>query len=60
LEALQDVLGTLNDLVTAPAILARLDIGDRPDAIGQLFPGSTRKLLDETAEALGEMIDQNR
>ncbi|WP_404711132.1 hypothetical protein [Sphingomonas sp. MMS24-J13] len=40
LESLQDELGMLNDMVTAPAVLTGLGIGDASDAVAVLFPRS--------------------
>lgn len=60
LEGLQDELGALNDLVTAPAVLTRLGIGDTPDAMALLFPGSRRKVLDAAGEAHATLVDAAR
>jgi len=57
LEALQDELGALNDLVTAPAILSSLDIADGP---ALRFPVSRRKMLDAAGEAHEALVDARR
>lgn len=60
LQALQESLGTLNDLVTAPVILARLEIGDPPDAVALLFPDNRKKLLNVSDEAHAALVDGKR
>lgn len=51
LEGLQDELGVLNDLVTAPDVLNMLDIGDAPGAVASLFPATRKKLLASAEDA---------
>jgi inorganic triphosphatase YgiF len=60
LEALQDELGALNDLVTAPDILTGLDIADAPGAVALLFPGSKKKMLAAAGEAHEAFVDARR
>jgi len=60
LEDLQDELGMLNDMVTAPAVLTGLGIGDASGAVAVLFPGSKRKLLDAAGDAHEALIDTAR
>lgn len=60
LQALQESLGALNDLVTAPGILARLDIADPPDAVALLFPDNRKKLLDASGKAHAALVDSKR
>ena len=60
LEALQDELGALNDLATAPGVLTGLDIADAPGALALLFPGSRRKMLEAAAEAHEALVDAKR
>lgn len=60
LEDLQDDLGMLNDMVTAPAVLTGLGIGDASGAVALLFPGSKRKLLDAAGDAHEALIDTAR
>ena len=60
LEALQDALGALNDLVTAPAVLSGLGIANSPDTMAALFPGSRKKLLEAAAEAHAALVDAGR
>jgi triphosphatase len=60
LEGLQDELGALNDLVTAPAVLTGLGIGDPPDGMALLFSGSKTKLLCQAGHAHALLIDVTR
>ncbi|MEO6214886.1 MAG: CHAD domain-containing protein [Sphingomonas sp.] len=60
LEALQDELGALNDLVTAHGVLTRLDVADAPGAVAFLFPGSRRKMMDAAGEAHEAVINAKR
>lgn len=60
LEALQEALGALNDLVTAPVILNGLGIADSPDTMAVLFPGSRKKLLETAGEAHAALVDAGR
>jgi len=60
LEALQDALGALNDLVTAPAVLTELGIANSPDTMAVLFPGSRKKLLEAAGEAHAALVDAGR
>lgn len=56
LEALQDRLGMLNDLVAAPAVLAKAGLSD--DAVVELPGyGSKKKLLDRAEAAHEDLID---
>ncbi len=60
LEGLQDQLGALNDLATAPQVLEKLGLADDPDA-GRLLAGGKRKpLLDAAAGAHEDLIDMKR
>ncbi|RIA46389.1 inorganic triphosphatase YgiF [Hephaestia caeni] len=60
LEALQDQLGALNDLATAPEVLEKLGLADDPGA-GRLLVGGKRKaLLEAAAEAHEDLIDIKR
>lgn len=60
LETLQDQLGALNDLATAPEVLHGLGLADNPDA--RALPGADRKadLLQEAAEAHADLVDAKR
>jgi triphosphatase len=60
LEGLQDKLGALNDLVTAPDMLTGLGISEEPNAMALLFPGSKRKLLDAAEHAHDALVDAKR
>ncbi|WP_274427105.1 CYTH and CHAD domain-containing protein [Chelativorans sp. YIM 93263] len=61
LEALQDHLGALNDLATAPELLARLGLDNDPAAAALLEPGKNRaELIEEAAEAHDMFVDAKR
>jgi CHAD domain-containing protein len=60
LEDLQDELGMLNDMVTAPAVLTGLGIGDASGAVALLFPGSKRKLQNAAGATHEALIDTAR
>lgn len=60
LEDLQDELGALNDMVTAPAVLTGLGIGDAAGAMTLFFPGGKRKLLDAAGDAHEALIHTAR
>ncbi|KRW93677.1 CHAD domain-containing protein [Paracoccus sp. MKU1] len=61
LEALQDRMGALNDLATAPALIARLGLADDPEAAA--LPGTDRDKraeIDAAAEAHDAFVDAKR
>ena len=60
LEGLQDHLGALHDLATAPVVLARLGVSDDPDAAVLLAPGNKKVLLKDAEESRDELIDAKR
>lgn len=60
LEAVQDELGALNDLATAPHVLARLGIADDPEAPALLAGGKKKALIAAAADAHGNLIDGGR
>ncbi|HWU73576.1 MAG TPA: CHAD domain-containing protein, partial [Sphingomonas sp.] len=60
LEALQEALGALNDLVTAPAVLSGLGIANSPGTMAVLFPGSHKTLLETAGEAHAALVDAGR
>lgn len=60
LEALQDQLGALNDLATAPEVLKKLGVTDDPAAADLLAPGKKGKLLDAAVDAHKGFIDAKR
>jgi triphosphatase len=57
LEELQDQLGLLNDLATAPLVLEALGLADDPDVVPLLAKGNKKKLIDAAAEAHDALID---
>lgn len=52
LEQLQEDLGGLNDIASAPLILDRLGLGDDPDAAALLTVDSRKALLEQAAGAV--------
>lgn len=60
LEALQDRLGALNDLATAPAVLEKLGIANDPDASELLAGGKKKALREAAAEAYDDFVDTKR
>lgn len=60
LEALQDQLGALNDLATAPHLLSRLGLMDERDATTLFDPDSKQALLDTAEEAYHAFVDAKR
>lgn len=60
LETLQDQLGTLNDLATAPEVLQRLGIAEDPDAADLMAHGKKGKLLEAAADAHEDFVDTKR
>lgn len=60
LEAVQDELGALNDLVTVPHILDRLALADHPEAPALLAGGAKKALIAAAADAHGSLIDAGR
>jgi CHAD domain-containing protein len=60
LEELQDKLGELNDLATAPQVLARLGIIDDPGASALLGKAKKKVLLVAAADAHDELMDANQ
>ncbi len=57
LEAVQNELGALNDLATAPHVLARLGIADDPEAPALLARGKKKALIAAAADAHGDLVD---
>jgi triphosphatase len=60
LAELQDQLGLLNDLATAPQMLDRLGLADDPDAGPVLGKARRKKLLQAAAEAHDGLVDAKR
>ena len=60
LEALQDQLGALNDLATAPGVLTRLGLAESPDAAELMAHGKKRRLIEAAADAHGDFVDTKR
>jgi len=60
LEELQDRLGALNDMATAPALLARLDLADTPAAATLIGTRHKRKLINTAADAHDALLDCKR
>jgi inorganic triphosphatase YgiF len=60
LEVLQDQLGALNDLATAPDVLKKLGVANDPGAADLLAHGKKGKLLDAAVDAHEDFIDTKR
>lgn len=60
LETLQDQLGALNDLATAPEVLGRLGLADDPQATALLGAADKTDLLAAAAEAHDALVDAKR
>lgn len=60
LEELQDQLGALNDLATAPEVISRLGIKDDPEADALLGKGKRKALIGAAAEAYDALVDAKR
>lgn len=60
LEELQDQLGALNDLATAPHVLARLGLADDPQAAALLEAQDKADLLEAAADAHDALVDAKR
>ena len=60
LEELQDQLGLLNDLVTAPEVLNTLGLANDPNANALLSSKKKEPLLDAAAEAHEALVDTKR
>lgn len=60
LEALQDRLGALNDLATAPAVLKELGVADDPGAARLLATGRKKSLIEKAEKARGDLFDTKR
>ena len=60
LEELQDQLGLLNDLVSAPQVLDTLGLADDPDADALLNSNKKKPLLDAAADAHEVLVDTKR
>ncbi|CAN5171553.1 inorganic triphosphatase [soil metagenome] len=57
LEELQDKLGLLNDLATAPLVLDALGLADDPDAAALLGKGNKRKLIAAAVDVHDALVD---
>ena len=60
LEELQDELGALNDLATAPQVLAKLGVADDPGASALLGKDKKKVLLEGAADAYDDLVDTKR
>lgn len=58
LETLQDRLGALNDMATAPTVLDRLGLRDAPGAKSLLAHRKKSKMIDAAAEAYDDLLDR--
>lgn len=60
LEDVQDELGALNDLATAPHVLDALGLDDEPAAAALVAGGNRKALLAAAEDAHGNLIDARR
>ncbi|MCL6250282.1 CHAD domain-containing protein [Altererythrobacter sp. KTW20L] len=60
LKDLQDQLGALNDLATGPALLARLDLADHPQAPALFRKKDKHRLLAAAADSIEVLLDAKR
>ncbi|PDT81631.1 inorganic triphosphatase [Sinorhizobium sp. BJ1] len=60
MEGLQDQLGSLNDIVTAPDMLAKLELSEASGAEELFSAADKEKLLDDAAEAHDIFVDTRR
>lgn len=61
LETLQDRLGALNDLATAPEVLDRLGLSGDPDAAAMLAGGiGKKKMLELAGDAFDDFVDAGK
>lgn len=60
LQSLQDQLGSLNDLATAPAVLEKLGMTNDVDARELLFSGKKKKLMRAAEKAHNKLTDIKR
>lgn len=60
LEVLQEQLGALNDLATAPQVLARLEVADDPQVAALLRVDEKADLLEAAADAHDTLVDAKR
>lgn len=60
LEGLQDQLGALNDLATAPDMLKKAGVADDPDAARLLGGGEKKDLIKEAEAARKDLFDTKR
>jgi triphosphatase len=58
LEKLQDQLGALNDMATAPSVLGRLGLRDDPGAKRLLAHRKKSKIIDAAAGAYADLLDR--
>jgi CHAD domain-containing protein len=60
LEKLQDQLGSLNDLATAPLVLGELGLGDDPDAAALRDTAGRDRLISRAGRAYEKLVDARR
>ncbi|QND16898.1 hypothetical protein HB775_24280 (plasmid) [Rhizobium leguminosarum bv. trifolii] len=60
MEALQDQLGTLNDLATGPAVLDGYGLRSLPGAEDLIVDADKAKLIRTAQDALNDVIDDKR
>ncbi len=60
LEELQDQLGALNDLATAPEVIRKLGVGDDPEAARLIADGKKKALIKSAADAHHALVNAKR
>lgn len=60
IEALQDRLGLLNDLATAPALIESLGITNEDDVAALLARGKRKRLIADAVDAYDDLVDTKR
>ena len=60
MEQLQDELGLLNDMATAPTVIHNLELDSHPDAESLLVAGNSEKLVNAAQSSLDELMERKR
>jgi len=60
MEQLQDELGLLNDMATAPTVVRTLELESHPDADSLIVLGNSEKLVSAAQSTLDELMERKR
>jgi CHAD domain-containing protein len=60
MEKLQDELGLLNDMVTAPTVIHNLELESHPDVESLMVAGNSEKLITAAQSSLDELMERKR